>query len=73
MTSEVDRYSVSPGQACGYKMGHNEINKQRDRAKAALGSKFDLAGFDDAVVRTGGVPLTVLPSAIDRYIAAAKG
>ena len=73
MTSEVDRYSVSPGQACGYKMGHNEINKQRDRAKAALGGKFDLAGFDDAVVRTGGVPLTVLPTAIDRYIASAKG
>lgn len=73
MTSEVDRYSVSPGQACGYKMGHNEINKQRDRAKAALGDKFDLAGFDDAVVKTGGVPLTVLPTAIDQYIAGAKG
>lgn len=73
MTSEVDRYSVSPGQACGYKMGHNEINKQRDRAKAALGSKFDLAAFDDAVVKTGGVPLTVLSTAIDQYIAASKG
>lgn len=73
MTSEVDRYSVSPGQACGYKMGHNEINKQRDRAKAALGDKFDLAAFDDAVVVTGGVPLTVLSTAIDQYIAGAKG
>ena len=73
MTSEVDRYSVSPGQACGYKMGHNEINKQRDRAKAALGNKFDLAGFDDTVVKTGGVPLTVLGTAVDQYIAGAKG
>lgn len=73
MTSEVDRYSVSPGQACGYKMGHNEINKQRDRAKAALGARFDLAGFNDTVVKTGGVPLTVLPTAIDQYIAKAKG
>ncbi len=72
MTSEVDRYSVSPGQACGYKMGHNEINKQRERAKAALGSKFDLAGFDDAVVRTGGVPLTVLATAVDQYVARVK-
>lgn len=72
MTSEVDRYCVSPGQACGYKMGHNEINKQRDRAKAALGDKFDVAGFDDAVVRTGGVPLTVLATAIDQYVAGAK-
>ena len=53
-------------------MGHNEINKQRDRAKAALGDKFDLAGLDDAVVRTGGVPLTVLATAIDQYVAGAK-
>jgi uncharacterized protein (DUF885 family) len=69
MTSEIDRYTVSPGQACGYKMGHNEILKQRARAQAALGVKFDLAGFNDAVVKSGGVPLTVLPSVIDRSIA----
>jgi uncharacterized protein (DUF885 family) len=73
MTSEIDRYSVSPGQACGYKMGHNELLRQRDRAKAALGDRFGLAGFNDAVVRTGGVPLTVLATAIDQYIAGAKG
>jgi uncharacterized protein (DUF885 family) len=54
-------------------MGHNEINRQRDRAKAALGDKFDLAGFDDTVVKTGGVPLTVLGTAVDQYIAGAKG
>jgi uncharacterized protein (DUF885 family) len=69
MTSEIDRYTVSPGQACGYKMGHNEILRQRERAKAALGAKFDLAGFNDALVTSTGVPLTVLPSVIDRYIA----
>jgi uncharacterized protein (DUF885 family) len=69
MTSEIDRYTVSPGQACGYKMGHNEILRQRDRAKAALGGKFDLAGFNDALVESCGVPLTVLPTLIDRYIA----
>jgi uncharacterized protein (DUF885 family) len=69
MTSEIDRYTVSPGQACGYKMGHNEILRQRDRAKAALGGKFDLAGFNDALVQSCGVPLTVLPTVIDRYIA----
>jgi len=72
MTSEIDRYTVSPGQACGYKMGHNEILRQRDRAKQALGAKFDLAGFNDAVVTSAGVPLTVLPSVIDRFIAARK-
>ncbi len=73
MTSETDRYCVSPGQACGYKMGHNEILKQRERAKAALGGKFDLAAFNDAVVMTGGVPLTVLGTAVDQYVAGAKG
>ncbi|UAJ09338.1 DUF885 domain-containing protein [Glacieibacterium megasporae] len=73
MTSEVDRYCVAPGQACGYKIGHNEILRLRAKAKAALGPKFTLAGFDDAVVMTGGVPLTVLATAIDSYIAAARG
>jgi uncharacterized protein (DUF885 family) len=69
MTSETDRYCVSPGQACGYKMGHNEILRLRDQAKAALGAKFDLASFNDAVVKTGGVPLTVLGTAIDQFVA----
>jgi len=73
MTSEVDRYCVAPGQACGYKIGHNEIIRLRAKAKAALGPKYTLAGFDDAVVMTGGVPLTVLATAIDSYIAGARG
>ncbi|GJJ00044.1 Tat pathway signal protein [Duganella rhizosphaerae] len=72
MTSEIDRYCVSPGQACGYKMGHNEILRQRERAKAALGGTFDLAGFNDALVQSCGVPLTVLPTVVDRYINGAK-
>lgn len=71
-TSEVDRYTVSPGQACGYKMGHNEINKQRVRAKAALGKMFDLAGYNDAIVKSTGVPLTVLPTVVDQFIAASR-
>jgi len=72
MTSEIDRYCVSPGQACGYKMGHNEILRQRDRAKAALDGKFDLAAFNDALVQSCGVPLTVLPTVVDRYINGVK-
>lgn len=67
--SEVDRYCASPGQACGYKIGHNEIVRLRDKAKAALGPKFSLPAFNDAVVTTGGVPLEVLGGVIDRYIA----
>jgi len=72
MTSEVHRYVVSPGQACGYKMGHNEILRQRERARSELGASFDLAAFNDALVTSGGVPLTVLPTVIDRYIALAR-
>ncbi|CAN5392227.1 DUF885 family protein [soil metagenome] len=68
MTSETDRYCVSPGQACGYKMGHNEILRLRAQAQAALGAKFDLAGFNDTLVRTGGVPLSLLPTAVDAYV-----
>lgn len=72
ITSEVDRYCASPGQACAYKMGHNEIVRLRDKAKAALGPKFDLRDYNDAVVTTGGTPLAVLETVIDRYIASAK-
>lgn len=69
--SEIDRYCASPGQACGYKVGHTEIVRLREMARAALGAKFDLRDFDDAVVRTGGVPLTVLETAIKAYVAQA--
>ncbi len=69
MTSETDRYCVSPGQACGYKVGHNQIVALRDKAKAALGAKFDPAKFNDAVVQTGGVPLSLLAGVVDRMIA----
>ena len=68
VASEVDRYCSWPGQACGYKVGHTEINRQRDRAQAALGAKFDLKAFDDTVVLGGNVPLDVLAKNVDQYI-----
>ena len=68
--SEVDRYCAWPGQACGYKLGQTEINLQRDRAKRALGPRFDLRDFDQAVVDGGNVPLDVLAQNVGRYIAA---
>jgi uncharacterized protein (DUF885 family) len=71
VTSEIDRYCASPGQACGYKIGHNEIVRLRSKAQAAMGPKFTLQSFNDAVVGTGGVPLEVLAKVIDRYIAGA--
>jgi uncharacterized protein (DUF885 family) len=69
MRSEVDRYCSGPGQACGYKVGHNEFNRLRARAKAALGERFRLQTFDDLMVTTASVPLTVLDGVVDRYIA----
>lgn len=69
VASEVDRYCSWPGQACGYKVGHSEINRQRDRAKASLGAKFDLKAFDDTVVLGGNVPLDVLAKNVGEYIA----
>ncbi|MGH6923747.1 MAG: DUF885 domain-containing protein, partial [Propylenella sp.] len=69
---EVDRYCAWPGQACGYKMGHNEINRLRDKAEAELGDGYDYRAFNDAVVKTGGAPMTVLEQEIDAHIASRK-
>jgi uncharacterized protein (DUF885 family) len=73
VASEVDRYCSWPGQACGYKVGHSEVNRQRDKARTALGSRFDLGAFNDTVVRGGNVPLDVLAKNVDEYIRTAKG
>ncbi|HUP66783.1 MAG TPA: DUF885 family protein [Sphingomicrobium sp.] len=70
--SEVDRYCSWPGQACGYEMGHQEINRQRDKARVSLGARYDLKAFDDAVVLGGNVPMDVLAKNVDDYIARAK-
>ena len=72
VSSEVDRYCSWPGQACGYKVGMNEINRQRTRARAALGTRYDLRQFNDTVVKGGNVPLDVLAKNVDAYIAATR-
>jgi uncharacterized protein (DUF885 family) len=72
VASEVDRYCSWPGQACGYKVGHSTINQLRDRARSALGPKYDLHMFDDAVVKGGNVPMDVLALNIDDYIVRTK-
>ena len=66
--SEVDRYIVWPGQAPAYLIGMLEILRLRDEAQAALGDDFDLAGFHDAVLRHGSVPLAVLPMAVEAWV-----
>ena len=57
---------------CGRTTAYATINRLRDRAKAELGSKYDLRAFDDAVVLGGNVPMDVLAQNIDDYIARTK-
>jgi uncharacterized protein (DUF885 family) len=69
VTGEVDRYCAWPGQACGYKVGHSEINRLRTKAQQMLGGKFDLRMFNDAVVKGGNVPMVTLARNIDAFVA----
>lgn len=73
VASEVDRYCSWPGQACGYKLGHSEILRQRARAQATLGSGYDFKAFNDAVILGGNAPMNVLAKNVDRYIASTQG
>lgn len=73
IVSETLRYSADmPGQALGYKMGSRKLRELRTRAETALGKKFDLRRFHDAVLAPGSMPLTVLEKHIDWWIAEEK-
>lgn len=68
ITTEVERYCVWPGQASSYKVGHAKWEAVRAKAKAALGSKFDIRQFHDAALLAGGMPLQVLENRIDAWV-----
>lgn len=70
--AEVDRYISWPGQALGYKIGQLKILELREKAKTALGPKFDIRAFHDQVVDSGALPLDVLTARIDAWIASRK-
>ena len=69
----TERYILNPGQATAYMIGMLKIVELRARAAAALGKDFDIREFHDLVLRTGGVPLTVLESEVLRWIEARRG
>lgn len=70
--AETDRYITWPGQALAYKMGQLKILELRARAKKELGDKFDIRSFHDEVLGGGALPLDVLESRTDAWIAAVK-
>ncbi len=69
VVAEVERYIAIPSQALAYKVGALKIQELREKAEAALGDDFDIKGFHEQVLNTGGLPLPVLEAKIDRWIA----
>ena len=66
--TETDRYIAYPAQALSYYLGEMAIWKARRKAEAALGDKFNIRAFHDAVLEMGSVPLPVLEARIDHFI-----
>ena len=73
IVNEIDRYINTPAQALAYKVGQLKISALRARAQQALGGRFDLRDFNDAVLATGSVPLAALETRIDAWISEQQG
>ena len=71
--TEVDRYVVWPGQACAYMLGRLKIEGLREKARKALGEKFEIKKFHNLVLLTGDVPLKVLEGVVDEWIKSQQG
>jgi uncharacterized protein (DUF885 family) len=68
LANEIDRYIAWPGQALAYLVGQREILRLRDRARAALGERFELPAFNAALLDCGNLPMPVLASVVDTWI-----
>jgi uncharacterized protein (DUF885 family) len=68
VATEIDRYIVWPGQACGYEIGRREIMRLREYARTELGPDFDLRGFHDTVLLNGETPLPVLETLVQAWV-----
>lgn len=70
ISSEVERFIAIPSQGLSYKIGALKITELRQRAERELGARFDVKAFHRAVLESGALPLSVLESKIDSWIAA---
>jgi uncharacterized protein (DUF885 family) len=70
--TEIERYCVRPGQACAYMVGKLTWLRLRAKAQSALGPRFDIRQFHDAVLLGGAMPLTVVEGVVDRWIPTRK-
>ncbi|MGZ5956431.1 MAG: DUF885 domain-containing protein [Caulobacteraceae bacterium] len=70
--SETRRYITGPGQATAYKIGMIRILQLRDQAQKALGPKFDIKAFNDMVIASGSLTLSVLDMRVKEWIAEQK-
>jgi uncharacterized protein (DUF885 family) len=67
VTTEIERYCVWPGQACGYMVGRQAINRMRDAARQTLGDRFDIKGFHDTILTNGSTPLSVTEQLVNEW------
>ena len=68
IVSEVERYIVMPGQACAYKIGELKLLELRQKARQALGDRFNLRQFHDVILKNGSMPLSLLEQVVEEYI-----
>jgi uncharacterized protein (DUF885 family) len=69
ITTEIERYCVWPGQATGYMVGRQALNRMRNNAKTALGANFDIKGFHDTILTNGATPLSVTEGLVSDWVA----
>jgi uncharacterized protein (DUF885 family) len=66
--TEIERYCVSPGQACSYMVGKQAILRMRASAQQTLGDRFDMKGFHDTLLTNGSTPLTVTEQLVQQWV-----
>jgi uncharacterized protein (DUF885 family) len=70
--SEVERYMTIAGQALAYKIGQRAIREMRNRAEKELGDDFDVKAFHRQILIDGSLPMGVLSTKIDEWVAGEK-